>query len=44
MDIKMHIDTLQMLLDGARTDLERERDFLVRHPLLEPGQDFGFSL
>lgn len=40
----MQKDALQMLLNGARTDRERERDFLVRHALLEPGQDFGFSL
>ena len=43
-DIKMLVDTLQMLLNGAWTDLERERDFLVRHSLLKPGQDFGFPL
>jgi hypothetical protein len=43
MDIKMQIDTLQMLLNGAWTDLERDRNFLVRHSLLKPGQDFVFS-
>jgi hypothetical protein len=36
-DTKMQINTLQMLLNGARADLERERNFLVRHSLLKPG-------
>jgi len=43
-DIKVQIDTLQMLLNGARADFERERNFLVRHSLVKPGQNLGFSL
>src|SRR5262249_12555048 len=43
-DIKVQINTLQMLLNGAWTDFERERNFLIRQSLLEPGQDLAFSL
>src|SRR5690349_23050766 len=37
--VKMQINTLQMLLNGAWTDRKCKCDFLVRHSLLEPGQD-----
>ena len=38
--IKMLVDVLQVFLNRPRANPERHRNFLVRHSLLEPRQDF----
>src|SRR4051794_25294876 len=43
-DIKTQVNTLQMLLNSARADLEGERNFLVRHSLMKPRKNLAFFL